>query len=116
MPVGDKVRHVGDSVAVVVAESDTAARDAAAAVLVEYEVLPIVVSPEDAVAEGAPLLFEPHGDNVALAATDPEQSGLFGDADARAAMAQAARVFSLAHRGATQRTLAALAPMRARLG
>jgi len=43
-----KVCHVGDGVAAVVAETEYAARDAAEAVLVEYEPLPAVVDLEDA--------------------------------------------------------------------
>jgi carbon-monoxide dehydrogenase large subunit len=44
----DKVRYVGDAVAVVVAESRAQAYDAASLVEVEYEVLPAVVDMEDA--------------------------------------------------------------------
>src|ERR671923_3001306 len=49
----EKVRHVGDGVAVVVARSREAARDAAELVQVEYEPLPAVIDPEQALAEGA---------------------------------------------------------------
>jgi carbon-monoxide dehydrogenase large subunit len=45
MPLAvDKVRHVGDQVAVVVADSLTAAKDAAELIVVDYEELPAVVS------------------------------------------------------------------------
>ena len=47
----EKVCHVGDPVAVVVAHSEYAARDAAEAVLVEYEPLPPVVDLEDAMSD-----------------------------------------------------------------
>ncbi|MBA2449701.1 MAG: xanthine dehydrogenase family protein molybdopterin-binding subunit [Chloroflexi bacterium] len=60
----DKVRYVGDPVAVVVAESRYAASDAAALVEVEYEPLPPVVDPEAALEAGAPLLFEEFGTNL----------------------------------------------------
>ncbi len=43
-----KVNHVGDAVAVVIAESSAEARDAAEAVKVDYEVLPAVVDPRKA--------------------------------------------------------------------
>ena len=43
-----KVRHVGDQVALVIAESLQQARDAAEKVVVDYDVLPAVVSPADA--------------------------------------------------------------------
>ena len=47
----DKVCYVGDAVAVVVAESEYVARDAAEAVLVEYEPLPAVVELADALSD-----------------------------------------------------------------
>ncbi|MBV1798150.1 xanthine dehydrogenase family protein molybdopterin-binding subunit [Siccirubricoccus sp. G192] len=53
-----KVRHVGDPVAVVVAESRAQAKDAAEAILVEYEVLPAAVDMEAALAPGAPALHD----------------------------------------------------------
>jgi len=61
------VRFVGDIVAAVVAETRAQAADAAEAVVVEYDPLPAVVDPEAAMADGAPLLFEEHGSNVAFA-------------------------------------------------
>jgi carbon-monoxide dehydrogenase large subunit len=54
----DRVRHAGEIVAMAVAESLHAARDAAEAIEVEYDPLPAVVLPEDALAPGAPLLHE----------------------------------------------------------
>ena len=51
----EKVRFVGDAVAVVVAETRTAATDAAEAVIVECDPLPAVADPEAALAPGAPL-------------------------------------------------------------
>ncbi|HZF75808.1 MAG TPA: xanthine dehydrogenase family protein molybdopterin-binding subunit [Acetobacteraceae bacterium] len=50
----EKVRHVGDPVAVVIAETKAQARDAAEAIEVEYEPLPAVATSEAAVAAGAP--------------------------------------------------------------
>ncbi|MDO8365022.1 MAG: xanthine dehydrogenase family protein molybdopterin-binding subunit [Actinomycetota bacterium] len=76
-----KVRHVGEAVAVVAAESVAQARDAADAVIVHYAPLPVVVDAEGALAEGAPVLFEQHGDNIAMSSIDPDDSTLFGDAD-----------------------------------
>jgi carbon-monoxide dehydrogenase large subunit len=60
----DKVRHVGDIVAAVVAESRFAAEDAAEAVVVDYEPLPSVCDPRAALAPGAPLLHERFGSNI----------------------------------------------------
>lgn len=54
----DKVRHVGEAVVMVVAETPHQARDAAEAVVVDYEVLPAVVRAEDALAPGAPQLYD----------------------------------------------------------
>lgn len=62
----ETVRFVGEPIAVVVADSLAQALDAAALVMVDYEPLPVVVDPEAAVAEGAPLLFPEHGSNVAV--------------------------------------------------
>ncbi|MDY7106786.1 MAG: xanthine dehydrogenase family protein molybdopterin-binding subunit [Actinomycetota bacterium] len=61
-----KVRLVGDIVAMVVAETTAQAVDAADSIFPDYEPLPVVVDPEAALAEGAPLLFEEHGSNVAF--------------------------------------------------
>jgi aerobic carbon-monoxide dehydrogenase large subunit len=53
-----KVRHVGQPVALVVAETLTAARDAAEAIDVEYEPLPATTEVKDAISPGAPQLFD----------------------------------------------------------
>ncbi len=54
----DKVRYLGDAVAVVAAESIEAAETAARLVEVEYEPLPIVTDPEKAMKTGAPKVHE----------------------------------------------------------
>ena len=77
----ERVRFVGDAIVVVLAESVTEAKDAADMVIVDYEVLPAAVTAEEALADGAPLVFEAHGDNVAMATTDPSNADIFGDAD-----------------------------------
>ncbi|MGH3113457.1 MAG: xanthine dehydrogenase family protein molybdopterin-binding subunit [Gaiellaceae bacterium] len=59
----DKVRHQGDAVAVVVAESRALAKDAAELVDVDYEPLDAVIDPEAALADGAPLVHEEFGTN-----------------------------------------------------
>ncbi|HZQ28522.1 MAG TPA: xanthine dehydrogenase family protein molybdopterin-binding subunit [Acidimicrobiales bacterium] len=74
-----KVRFVGDCVAAVVAESRSAAVDAAEAVVVDYDPLPPAVDPEAAVAPGAPVSFEELGSNVAAGFRDaPEVDPLAG--------------------------------------
>ena len=62
--VADKVRHVGDAVAVVIAESKEEATDAAEAVNVEYEELPCVVDAAKAVKPGAPLVHNDVPNNI----------------------------------------------------
>jgi carbon-monoxide dehydrogenase large subunit len=53
-----KVRHVGDPVAMIVAETLAAARNGAELVQVAYKVLPAVTGVVDAIKSGAPLLYE----------------------------------------------------------
>ena len=55
---GDKVRYYGEKVALVGAETLEAAKEAASLVEVEYEPLPAVTDPREAVREGAPLVWE----------------------------------------------------------
>ncbi|HET7343084.1 MAG TPA: xanthine dehydrogenase family protein molybdopterin-binding subunit [Methylomirabilota bacterium] len=79
----DKVRFVGEPVAVVVARDRYLAEDAAEAVAVDYEPLPVVVDPERALEPGAPVLHEAVGSNLAghrrLVYGDPDRA--FADAD-----------------------------------
>ncbi|MEY2524734.1 MAG: aerobic carbon-monoxide dehydrogenase large subunit, partial [Ilumatobacteraceae bacterium] len=77
----DRVRYVGEAIVVVLADTVTHAKDAADMVIVDYDPLPAAVTPEAALTDGAPILFEAHGDNVALSTTDPVDDNLFGDAD-----------------------------------
>ena len=53
-----KVRFVGDRVAVVAAEDPELAQRAAEAIRVEYEVLPAILDPEQAMAPGAPVIHD----------------------------------------------------------
>src|SRR5581483_2519158 len=59
----DEVRHLGEAVAVVVAETRAQAKDAAEAVAVDYEDLPVVTDAEEALKEGAPLVHADLGTN-----------------------------------------------------
>ena len=54
----DRVRHVGDTVAIVVAETAVAARDAAELVSVDYEPLPAVVDAVRALEAGRPQVWD----------------------------------------------------------
>ncbi|MBL8986082.1 MAG: molybdopterin-dependent oxidoreductase, partial [Gemmatimonadetes bacterium] len=62
----DKVRYAGDAVAMVVAESRAAARDAVDLVEVDYEPLGATVDPEKAVQPGAPEIHADVPGNVAF--------------------------------------------------
>jgi carbon-monoxide dehydrogenase large subunit len=85
----DKVRHVGEPVAIVVAESAHAAQDAAELIEVDYEPLPSVIDVCDAVKPDAPRIWDDAPGNVAV---DAE----WGDAGATAeAFATAAHVVEM---------------------
>jgi carbon-monoxide dehydrogenase large subunit len=60
----DRVRYVGEPMAIVVATNAEIARSAAKAIQVEYEDLPVLLDPEEA-AQDATLLYSEHGTNVA---------------------------------------------------
>jgi carbon-monoxide dehydrogenase large subunit len=85
----DRVRFVGDSVAVVIAETEMQARDAAELVVVDYEMLPAVTDTEAAGAPGAAAVWDAAPDNVCF-------RWQAGDAEAvDAAFAAASRVVRL---------------------
>jgi 2-furoyl-CoA dehydrogenase large subunit len=79
----DRVRYVGEPVAVVIAESRYVAEDGADLVEVAYETLPAAVTVDEAIAEDAPVLHEKVGSNVVS-----DRSFRYGDPEA--AFAQAA--------------------------
>ncbi len=62
--VTDRVRHVGDAVAAVVAETRAQARDAAEALLVDYAPLPSVTDTDAAAAPGAPQIWPEAPGNI----------------------------------------------------
>ena len=83
------VRHVGECVVAVVAETREQARDAAEAIVVDYEPLPAVVDVDDALSASAPLVWDEATGNVACEARH-------GDvAKTEAAFARAAHVVRL---------------------
>jgi 2-furoyl-CoA dehydrogenase large subunit len=79
----DKVRYVGEPVAVVVAENRYVAEDAAELIQVEYEPLPVVLDPEEALEPDACLLHDEVGSNAgnhrSFEFGDPD--GAFAEAD-----------------------------------
>jgi carbon-monoxide dehydrogenase large subunit len=104
----DKARFVGEAVAMVVAESLQAAKDAAERVHVDYRPLPAVALATDAAAPAAPLLWEDRNSNVTIDAD-------LGDAAATdAAFARAEHVVRLKTR--VQRVTGVPMEPRAALG
>jgi carbon-monoxide dehydrogenase large subunit len=86
---GDRVRFVGEIVAMGIGESAAAARDGAERVAVEWTALPAASHSLDAAAAGAPILHDGAATNVCAAVTA-------GDADAvEAAFGRAAHVVEL---------------------
>jgi carbon-monoxide dehydrogenase large subunit len=78
----DKVRLVGDAVAVVVADSEASAADARELVVVEYEPLPAVVDASAAIEPGSATLWDELGTNLAISETST-----WGDVEAAFAVA-----------------------------
>ena len=78
-----KVRYVGEPVAIVVAEDRYILEDALDLVEVDYEPLPVVVEIDDAMKDGAPLIFEEAGSNILLhdTLTHGDIEGAFRQAD-----------------------------------
>ncbi len=60
----DKVHHVGDGVALVIAEDKYTAKDAAEQIMVDYDMLDAVSDAAEAVADGAPLVHEDAPGNI----------------------------------------------------
>jgi len=63
-PFADRVRFVGDQVAIVIAESEKIAAKARDLIQIEFEELPVLNSVEDALNEKAPLLHPDKGSNI----------------------------------------------------
>jgi carbon-monoxide dehydrogenase large subunit len=85
----DVVRHVGDAVAFVVADSLAAAKDAAEAIAVDWQPLPHVIGAVAALARGAPQVWPDRPGNLAF------ETELGNAAATKAAFAQAARTVAL---------------------
>src|SRR5579885_588038 len=86
----NRVRFVGEEVALVVAQTAAAARDAAEAIVIDYEDLPVLIGPEHAMAPGAMQIHDNVPGNVCFEFE-------YGDAERTAAVfAQAEGVISVA--------------------
>jgi len=87
--VRDRVRHVGDPVVFVVAQTMEQAVDAAELVAVDYDPLPAVAATADAMRPGAPAVWSEAPDNVAFVWEAGNKDG------AARGLASAARVIKL---------------------
>jgi carbon-monoxide dehydrogenase large subunit len=78
----DRVRYVGEPVAVVVADGEAAVEEGAEAVVVDYEPLTAVTDVDQALAPGAPLLHPEWGENVMarLSVDTGDVDGAFAEA------------------------------------
>ena len=91
----NKVRHEGDRVAVVAAETLELAEEALKLIDIEYEVLPAVVDPLDAMREGAPIIHdEPDTEGIYQAEHNIVYHIEANAGDFKTAIAQADHVFS----------------------
>jgi carbon-monoxide dehydrogenase large subunit len=85
-----RVRFVGEPVAVVIAETDHLAQDAAERIAVEYEDLPVVIDAGEALAASAPRVHEEFPDNLSFEYEYGDRAG------AEQAFAKAAHVIRAA--------------------
>ncbi len=104
----DRVRYLGDPVAVVIAETAEAAEEAAEAVLVDYEALPSVTDLTQAAGPNAPLVWDDCAGNVAFQHREGD------DAAVDAAFAEATTI--VRQRFVITRTTAAALEPRAAVG
>ncbi|MGJ4930080.1 molybdopterin-dependent oxidoreductase [Bradyrhizobium sp. HKCCYLS2038] len=89
----DVVRFIGQKVAAVVAETEAAAEEGCRRLVIDYEILPSVVDPADAIAPGAPVIHAGRGSEHRIADVSrnivAETHGEFGDVAAALASAAA---------------------------
>ena len=85
----EKVRFHGEPVAAIIAETPLRALEAADSIEVEYDPLPAVLDPLEAMKEGAPLVYEEWGDNIQLRT-------VFNFGDVGKAFQQADRILKIA--------------------
>jgi carbon-monoxide dehydrogenase large subunit len=83
--VGDRVRHIGETVAMVIGETYAAAQDGAEAVEVDYETLDAVTDVRAAMKPGAPQVWEQAPNNIGV-----DWAGLAANPDEMAAKVEAA--------------------------
>jgi aerobic carbon-monoxide dehydrogenase large subunit len=88
---GDRVLHVGQPIALIVADTLADAQDAAELVQIDFEELPAVADAHDAMKAGAPQLWEDAPNNIAIDWVGPEPDG-------PARIEEVDRIFVGAHR------------------
>ena len=71
----DTVRHVGEAIAFIVAETLDQARDAAEAIEIDFETLPSITGIAEALESGAPQVWPDRDSNVAFEAEQGNQIG-----------------------------------------
>ena len=86
----DKIRHQGEAMAVVIAESRYVAEDALTDIVVDMDSLDVVVDMEKALEPGSPLVHEDLGSN--LASHIQQENGNYAEARARADLVFNARI------------------------
>lgn len=82
----NKVWYQGEEIAAVAAATEEAAEDAVRAIAVEYEILPVLATPEQAMSPNAPRVFEKGNTSEVRLSQDPK------DGDIEAALKSAAHV------------------------
>jgi aerobic carbon-monoxide dehydrogenase large subunit len=97
-----RVRYVGEPIAAVVADSEVKARDAADAIMVDYDPLPSVTNMDKAVEDGAPQLYDDHPNNIA--GSFEKQAGDIDAAFADAPVKVSARIRSQRLSGVSMET------------
>ncbi len=95
----DRVRHWGDEVVVVAAESEEIGRQAVSLIRVDYEELPPLLTVDDALAPGAPLIPPPETSETNLLSS-PERSGRLDIGDVETGLRDADRIFEGLYRTA----------------
>ena len=87
----ERVRYLGEAVAAVLADSVQQARDAAEAVFVEYEELPVVVDHRQATAPGAPVIWDAAPDNISAEMRHGDAAAAFHRKEPRSTVVERTR-------------------------
>jgi xanthine dehydrogenase molybdenum-binding subunit len=94
---GDKVRCIRDEIAAVAADTDAIAAEAVGLITVEYEDLPAVFTPADALTPGAPVIHESHPDNIPFTWDYQQGDVARGEAESDVVIEDTFRLHFVAH-------------------